>query len=46
MAVIQPIFIKMGLLQQIFVNISNIEFCENLTNGFPTNIRLQMNKYP
>jgi len=42
MAVIEQIFIKIGLLQQLFINISNTEFCENLTNGFPTNISSRM----
>jgi len=46
MAVIEQIFIKIGLLQQLFINISNTEFCENLTKGFLTNISLRMNKSP
>jgi len=46
MAAIEQIFIKTGLLQQLFINISKTEFCENLTNVFPTNISSQMNKSP
>lgn len=44
MAIIEQIFIKFQLPQELFVNISNTEFCENLTNGLATNIRSQMNK--
>jgi len=29
MAAIEQIFIKIGLLQQLFINISKTEFCEN-----------------
>jgi hypothetical protein len=35
----EPILIKLGLPQQLFVNISKTEFSENLKNVLATDIR-------
>jgi hypothetical protein len=44
MAVMEPILIKLELLQQCFVTNSNPEHRENLTNGLAANTTTQMKK--